>query len=119
MPGENALADFVNVPVKRLIFRIFGLAETTDTTAIYIHRASLVRLQVAFAAKLAILMDASLVDMFETVFKKDPLSAEAGLRYRREILEPGGEREEMESLTRFLGRPPSNEAFMKKLLHGA
>jgi Zn-dependent oligopeptidase len=57
--------------------------------------------------------------MFETVFKKDPLSAEAGLRYRRDILQPGGEREEMESLTRFLGRPPSNEAFMKKLLQGA
>lgn len=57
--------------------------------------------------------------MFETVFKQDPLSPEAGLRYRREILQPGGEREEMESLTKFLGRAPSNEAFMKKLLHGA
>lgn len=57
--------------------------------------------------------------MFDTVFKADPLSAEAGLRYRREILQPGGERDEMESLKAFLGRPPSNEAFMKRLLQGA
>lgn len=59
------------------------------------------------------------VDMYETVFKKDPLSAEAGLHYRREILQPGGEREEMDSLISFLGRPPSSEAFMRFLLHGA
>lgn len=57
--------------------------------------------------------------MFDTVFKANPLSAEAGWRYRREILQHGGERDEMESLSAFLGRLPSNEAFMKRLMQGA
>jgi Zn-dependent oligopeptidase len=74
--------------------------------------------------------------MFATVFEADPLSPEAGMRYRKRyvrfvcsktllimrvcsILHPGGSRDEMDSLTEFLGRPPSNEAFMKKLLKGA
>lgn len=58
----------------------------------------------------------SAADMYETIFKQDPLSVEAGMRYRKEILLPGGERPEMESLTRFLGRAPTNEAFMRRLL---
>ncbi|MBW0518729.1 hypothetical protein O181_058444 [Austropuccinia psidii MF-1] len=56
-------------------------------------------------------------DMYESEFAKDPMSKEIGMRYREEILKPGGSREEMESLIKFLGgRKPNNEAFMKRLL---
>ncbi|ORY69423.1 hypothetical protein BCR35DRAFT_307983 [Leucosporidium creatinivorum] len=57
-------------------------------------------------------------DMYETVFKADPLSAEAGKRYREKILKVGGSRDEMDSLKDFLGREPTNEAFLKSLLGG-
>lgn len=30
--------------------------------------------------------------MYKTVFEKDPMDKEAGQRYRREILQPGGSR---------------------------
>lgn len=86
--------------------------------------------------------------MYDAVFAKDPMSAEAGQRYRKEILEVGGSRcvdgsslsslpqgvqpnsrpvtyahsrahrDEMDSLVAFLGRKPTNEAFLKHLLSG-
>ncbi|THH10464.1 hypothetical protein EW145_g1314 [Phellinidium pouzarii] len=37
-------------------------------------------------------------DMYATVFKKDPLDPALGRRYRKEILLPGGSRDELESL---------------------
>jgi hypothetical protein len=37
-------------------------------------------------------------DMYSTVFKSDPLDPGRGARYRRSILEPGGSREELDSL---------------------
>ncbi|KAG0139858.1 hypothetical protein CROQUDRAFT_54131 [Cronartium quercuum f. sp. fusiforme G11] len=55
-------------------------------------------------------------DMFATVFEDDPMSPISGQKYRKEILEPGGSRDEMESLKAFLGREPNNEAFMRRLL---
>lgn len=55
-------------------------------------------------------------DMYATVFEKDPMDAAAGQRYRREILQPGGSRDEMDSLVAFLGRKPTNDAFLKSLL---
>lgn len=55
-------------------------------------------------------------DMFETVFSSDPMSRSNGLKYRREILKPGGSVDEMKLLENFLGRKPSNEAFLKQLL---
>ncbi|GAA6003592.1 hypothetical protein JCM10207_003497, partial [Rhodosporidiobolus poonsookiae] len=55
-------------------------------------------------------------DMFATVFEKDPMSRAAGQRYRECILQPGGSREEMDSLVAFLGRKPTNDAFLKSLL---
>ncbi|GAA5998615.1 metalloendopeptidase [Rhodotorula paludigena] len=58
-------------------------------------------------------------DMFESVFAKDPMDRAAGQRYRREILQPGGSRDEMDSLVAFLGRKPTNDAFLKHLLGGA
>lgn len=79
--------------------------------------------------------------MYATVFEKDPMDAGAGQRYRREILQPGGSRcaaravhtslqagavfsdgvcrfcrDEMDSLVAFLGRKPTNDAFLKSLL---
>ncbi|PLW24535.1 hypothetical protein PCASD_09213 [Puccinia coronata f. sp. avenae] len=55
-------------------------------------------------------------DMYATVFSADPMSTASGTRYRREILKPGGARDEIVSLTKFLGRPPSDAAFLKRLL---
>jgi Zn-dependent oligopeptidase len=36
--------------------------------------------------------------MYSAVFKSDPLDPGRGTRYRRSILEPGGSREELDSL---------------------
>jgi len=49
------------------------------------------------------------------VFKKDPLNPALGEKYKNSILLPGGSREELDSLTEFLGRPPNAEAFTKEL----
>ncbi|KAK6502136.1 hypothetical protein TWF506_002736 [Arthrobotrys conoides] len=54
-------------------------------------------------------------DMYFTGFKKDPMDPKNGRRYRREVLEKGGSRDEMESLKAFLGREPNSEAFFKEL----
>jgi Zn-dependent oligopeptidase len=37
-------------------------------------------------------------DMYATIFKADPLDPSCGARYRRSILQPGGSREEHDSL---------------------
>lgn len=59
------------------------------------------------------------VDMFASMFKSfdgkinklfDP---EVGMRYRTEILEPGGTKDAIDLLTSFLGRKPNNENFLK------
>lgn len=55
-------------------------------------------------------------DMFRTVFAADPFSKEAGRKYRKEVLEPGASRDEMETLIAFLGRPPTSDAFFEQLL---
>lgn len=53
------------------------------------------------------------MDMFVARFEKDLENKEAGRSYRREILAPGGSRDAADSLVAFLGRPPSNTAFLK------
>jgi Zn-dependent oligopeptidase len=58
-------------------------------------------------------------DIYQTVFKEDPLDATRGDRYRKSILQPGGSREELDSLEEFLGRPPNSDAFMKELFGGS
>jgi thimet oligopeptidase len=40
---------------------------------------------------------------------------EIGERYRKEILEMGGSRDEMESVKKFLGRAPNNKAFLEEI----
>jgi hypothetical protein len=52
-------------------------------------------------------------DMFFTNFASSPLDAAAGLRYRQLILAPGGSRDAADFLSEFLGRPPSNAAFLR------
>jgi metallopeptidase MepB len=54
-------------------------------------------------------------DMFHSMFKKDPMDGKQGRRYRHTVLEYGGARDELESLTEFLGRAPSSEAFYQEL----
>jgi Zn-dependent oligopeptidase len=54
-------------------------------------------------------------DMFAVGFERDGqlLSPEAGLRYRRAILSPGGTGSLLAHLTKFLGRAPDQTAFLK------
>ena len=52
-------------------------------------------------------------DMFATVFEANPFDAKAGRRYRDLVLAPGGEGKILDHLTKFLGRPPSQGAFLK------
>ncbi|RMY40878.1 hypothetical protein D0866_00976 [Hortaea werneckii] len=54
-------------------------------------------------------------DMFSTNLEKDPRDGNAGLRYRRTILENGSGRDEMQMMVDFLGRPPDPEAFLAHL----
>lgn len=54
-------------------------------------------------------------DMFASVFKKNPMDPKEGRRYRKTVLEKGGSRDELESLTEFLGRPPNSKAFYEEL----
>ena len=54
-------------------------------------------------------------DIFETSFKKDPMNAAEGRRYRKELLEKGGSRPEMETLLGYLGREPRPEALYREL----
>ena len=54
-------------------------------------------------------------DIFSAFKAEGPLNPAVGGRYRRDILETGSERSEEESLRAFLGREPSEDAFMKSL----
>ena len=54
-------------------------------------------------------------DMYATRFMKDPMNSDAGSSYRHEILEPGGSRDGMDSLKKFLGREPLPDAFYKSI----
>ncbi|KAI8159040.1 peptidase family M3 [Colletotrichum sp. SAR 10_70] len=54
-------------------------------------------------------------DIFSTVFKSDPMSVEAGRRYRYGVLEKGGSQPEMITLQEFLGREAKMEAFYEDL----
>jgi Zn-dependent oligopeptidase len=54
-------------------------------------------------------------DMFSRFSDEGVLSPEVGMAYRRSILEPNGTKDGSELLEDFLGRPPSNDAFLRKL----
>jgi thimet oligopeptidase len=53
-------------------------------------------------------------DMFATRFEAEGvMNPNVGMEYRKLILAPGGTHNITDHLTKFLGRPPSNEAFLK------
>ncbi|KAM0233333.1 hypothetical protein ACHAP5_010450 [Fusarium lateritium] len=54
-------------------------------------------------------------DLFTSAFSQDPLSPEAGRRYKHQVLEPGSSRSEMEILKDFLGREPSSKTIFDEL----
>jgi thimet oligopeptidase len=61
--------------------------------------------------------DAISADM-ATVFENSPegyFDVTAGMRLRKEIYEPGNSRDVNESIEKFLGRPRSNEPFLKQI----
>ncbi len=55
------------------------------------------------------------LDVFEQVKKEGLLNENAGRRYRKEILAPGSEKDPYEMLKSYLGREPSQEAFLQNL----
>lgn len=55
------------------------------------------------------------MDMYETAFKQNPRDDRVGRRYRHMVLEKGGSRDEMKTVTEFLGRKPTHEARLKPL----
>jgi Zn-dependent oligopeptidase len=53
-------------------------------------------------------------DMFATRFEKEGvMNPKVGMEYRKYVLAPGGTHNITDHLTKFLGRPPNNEAFLK------
>jgi thimet oligopeptidase len=50
-----------------------------------------------------------------SAFEKDMLDPKVGARYRDTILAQGGQQEEMEMVRKFLGRDPSNKAFLEEI----
>ena len=54
-------------------------------------------------------------DMFTAFSDRDILSSDVGMRYRRDILEPNGTIDAADLVVRFLGRDPSNQAFLQHL----
>eukprot|EP00038_Savillea_parva_P009892 m.186522 g.186522 ORF g.186522 m.186522 type:complete len:661 (+) comp16791_c0_seq1:44-2026(+) len=51
-------------------------------------------------------------DMFQQRFEANPFSPEAGMRYRKQVLAPGGVGKIADHLETFLGRPPTQDAFL-------
>ena len=56
-------------------------------------------------------------ESFKTKGNKNVMTnTEVGMRWRREVLEKGGSEDEMKLLKNFLGRAPSNKAFLKEVI---
>ena len=55
------------------------------------------------------------LDMFSRFVDEGVTNPEVGHRYRREILEPGGSLDGDQLLRNFLGREPSNDAFLRHI----
>ncbi len=54
-------------------------------------------------------------DLFSEFEKNGIFDKKIGMKYRKEILEVGSSRDELESVEKFLGRKSNNKAFLKKL----
>ncbi|KAG7195494.1 uncharacterized protein KQ657_003257 [Scheffersomyces spartinae] len=55
-------------------------------------------------------------DIYYTLFKKEPMNVDNGLRYRDAILRRGGSKDIMDCLTELLEREPNSDAFLEELL---
>ncbi|MCJ1385755.1 hypothetical protein MMC17_008879 [Xylographa soralifera] len=55
-------------------------------------------------------------DLFQSTFGADTMDVEKGMRYRYQLLQPGGSQPEMLTLMNYLGREPNAAAFRKE--HG-
>jgi metallopeptidase MepB len=53
--------------------------------------------------------------MFAAMFDDGVLDNNVGRKYRHQVLEKGGSRDEVDILTEFLGRAPNAEAFEREL----
>jgi Zn-dependent oligopeptidase len=109
-PGQAAFAHiaggydagycrFCNFAMSRRFFPFAFLTMWRNQTGISIQRfGSLSSFTVSFPGRISQSPDgvgfsqAFAADMFAEVFAKDPLSSSAGLRYREQILKPGGSR---------------------------
>ncbi|CAK7895048.1 saccharolysin [[Candida] anglica] len=54
-------------------------------------------------------------DIYYSIFKKDPLNVENGMKYRDSVLSKGDSRDVLESLVELLGREPTLDAFLEEL----
>ncbi|HIP21607.1 MAG TPA: hypothetical protein EYG72_01475 [Candidatus Pacebacteria bacterium] len=54
-------------------------------------------------------------DIYSEFEKNGIFDKKTGMKYRREILEVGSERDELKSVEKFLGRKTNNKYFLKKL----
>jgi Zn-dependent oligopeptidase len=54
-------------------------------------------------------------DMFSVFKKNGVMDRETGIKYRKEVLEKGSTKEELNMLRSFLGREPNSEAFMRSI----
>ncbi|KAJ5943433.1 hypothetical protein N7516_003601 [Penicillium verrucosum] len=54
-------------------------------------------------------------DLWFSNFHSNPMSRDAGLRYRKMILAPGGSHNEMMALETFLGRSPTLDAYLRDI----
>ncbi|EAZ63424.2 saccharolysin (oligopeptidase) [Scheffersomyces stipitis CBS 6054] len=57
-------------------------------------------------------------DIYYSLFKKDPMNVENGIRYRDIILKRGGSREIIDNLVELLGRQPNSDAFLEEIFGG-
>eukprot|EP00045_Choanoeca_perplexa_P011220 m.117856 g.117856 ORF g.117856 m.117856 type:complete len:183 (-) comp15553_c0_seq8:108-656(-) len=57
--------------------------------------------------------DVYAVDCYESQFKGDIFSPQAGMAYRTKILQPGGSKDGMDMLRDFLGREPDTTPFLR------
>jgi len=54
-------------------------------------------------------------DIFSVFEQHGVLDPATGVRYRKDILQEGGQEDEMAMLRHFLGREPNSKAFLKSL----
>lgn len=53
--------------------------------------------------------------MWKTCFADNPMSPEAGLRYRQMVLDKGGSVDEARMVAEFLGREPNSDAYLEDI----